>query len=117
MSAAAKRAFFSIMDAWQVDSAVAQTLLGSPGRSTFFKWKKGQGGALTRDQLERISYILGIYKALQVLFPDPKQADAWIRKPNTQFGDTSALERMSAGSITDLHAVRSYLDYVRGGPT
>lgn len=115
VAAAAKRAFFRIVDLWQVDNESARVLLGSPSRSTFFAWKKADGGALPRDVLERISYILGIYKALQILFVDPAQADAWIKRPNAAFHGRSALERMLAGNVVDLHAVRAYLDSVRGG--
>jgi hypothetical protein len=72
---------------------------------------------LSRDTLERISYILGIYKALQILLPDAAAADAWIKKPNsaTPFGGRSALERMLSGNVSDLYAVRQYLDAMRGG--
>ena len=111
----AKRAFFRVMDAWGVGSEDARKLLGSPSRATFFKWKKGDGAALSRDTLERVSYVLGIYKGLQILFPEPAQADAWISKPNQAFAGTSALERMTAGNVADLYAVRAYIDHVRGG--
>lgn len=114
-SSVAKHAFFRVMDLWGITNEDAQVLLGSPGRSTFFAWKKGQGGSLPRDTFERISYVLGIYKALQILFDDPAQADAWVSKANDAFGGRSALERMVAGNISDLHTVRAYLDYVRGG--
>jgi hypothetical protein len=114
-SAAAKKAFFRIMQLWKVTNDDAQTLLGSPSRSTFFSWKKGEGGNLPRDAFERVSYVLGIYKALQLLFTDAAQADAWVSKPNEAFGGRSALARMTAGNVSDLHAVRAYLDYVRGG--
>lgn len=114
-STVAKHAFFRVMELWGVTNEDAQVLLGSPGRSTYFSWKKGQGGALPRDTFERISYVLGIYKALQILFVDPVQADAWVSKANDAFGGRSALDRMVAGNISDLHAVRAYLDYVRGG--
>lgn len=103
------------MECWGVDNDVARTLLGSPGRSTFFSWKKGQGGPLSRDALERVSYVIGIYKGLQILFPVPAQADAWPSKPNEAFGGRSALDRMAAGNVADLHAVRAYVDHVRGG--
>lgn len=114
-STVAKQAFFRVMELWRVNNEDAQVLLGSPGRSTYFSWKKGQGGVLPRDTFERISYVLGIYKALQILFDDPVQADAWISRANDAFGGRSALDRMVAGNISDLHAVRAYLDYVRGG--
>ena len=53
-------------------------LLGSPGRSTFYRWKRDLSGQLPHDVLERISYILGIYKALHLIFGNEQQADAWI---------------------------------------
>ncbi|MCP4601260.1 MAG: DUF2384 domain-containing protein [Proteobacteria bacterium] len=111
----AKRTFFNISRAWGVNDTDARVLLGQPSRATYYNWKKGQGGKLPHDTLERISYIIGIYKALQILFPSPAQADAWVSKPNRHFNDRSALQRMLSGNVADLHAVRSYLDYVRGG--
>lgn len=112
---AAKRAFFRIMDAWGVSDSEALVLLGRPGRSTFYHYKKGEGGRLPQDMLERISYVLGIYKALQLLFVQTAQADAWMRKPNEAFGGRSALDRALGGHVVDLAAVRAYLDAVRGG--
>lgn len=112
--AAAKRAFFRIMDAWGVGDGEARVLLGSPSRSTFYNYKRGEGGALSADTLERISYVLGIYKALQLLFPNPEQADAWMRKPNRAFGDRSALQHALGSKVVDLASVRAYLDTVRG---
>lgn len=111
---AAKRAFFSIMSAWGVSDADARVLLGQPSRATLYAWKKGQGGKLPHDTLERVSYLLGIYKALQLLFPNPTQADAWVRKPNAAFGQHSALDRMLGGRVIDLANVRQYLDHIRG---
>ncbi len=91
------------------------TLLGLSARSTFFKWKK-HGGTLPKDALERISYVLGIYKALQILLPDKAAADAWVKQPNTAgpFGGRPALARMAKG-VGDLYAVRQYLDAQRSG--
>jgi hypothetical protein len=114
-SDAAKRAFFRILERWGIGTDDARVLLGNPSRSTFFSWKSGKGGPLSRDQFERVSYILGIYKCLQVLFTDVRLADAWIKKTNDAFGGRSALDRMLAGNVSDLHAVRAYVDYVRGG--
>ena len=65
------------------------TLLGVTARSTFFKWKKDPNTVLPKDTLERISYILGIYKALQLLLPDEKAADEWVKRPEVKgAGDT-----------------------------
>ncbi len=112
----ALRAFFNITGLWELSAEQERVLLGSPGRSTFFRWKRDLDGALPRDALERISYLLGIYKALQMLFPDPAQADAWVKKPNQAplFGGRSALERMLGGQVADLYVVRQYLDAQRG---
>src|SRR5690242_13166768 len=113
----ALRTFFAIAQAWRLTNEEAMRLLGEPGRSTYFEWKRAGDGRLDRDTLERISYILGIYKALQILLPDPAAADAWVRKPNTAplFGGQSALARMLSGNVADLYVVRQYLDAVRGG--
>lgn len=118
ISAAGLRAFFNIAQAWGLNTDEQMTLLGSPGRSTFFKWKSAPENAdLKRDTLERLSYLLGIYKALQILLPDSSAADAWVKKPNAAplFAGKSALERMLGGNISDLLAVRQYLDARRGG--
>ncbi|MEM7437736.1 MAG: MbcA/ParS/Xre antitoxin family protein [Myxococcota bacterium] len=111
---AVKRGFFRIMEAWGVRDGDAQLLLGKPSRTTYYAWKKGKGGKLGHDTLERVSYVLGIYKALQLLFPNPAQADAWIQKPNEAFGGRSALEHALGGRVVDLARVREYLDFVRG---
>ena len=111
---AVKRGFFRIMEAWGVRDADALVLLGRPSRTTFYAWKKGEGGKLSHDTLERVSYVLGIYKALQLLFSNPDQADAWMKKPNAAFGERSALEHALGGRVVDLAQVRQYLDFVRG---
>jgi hypothetical protein len=112
----ALRAFFALAERWKLRAAEQRTLLGEPPESTYFKWKKQQEGALSRDVIERISYLLGIWKDLQILFPDPAQADAWVRKPNDAplFGGQSALDRMLSGNVADLYVVRQYLDAQRG---
>ena len=117
LSGPALRAFFRIADLWDLSVAEQMTLLGVSARSTYFKWKKAQDGALSRDTLERISYTLGIYKALQILLPDEDAADRWVRKPNRArtFGGKSALDRMLSGQVADLFVVRQYLDAERGG--
>ncbi len=116
LSAPALRSFFRLAQAWKLRIADQRRLLGDPPESTFYKWKRQQGGALGRDTLERISYLLGIFKALQILFPDQAQADAWLHKHNAAplFGGHSALERMLSGNVADLFVVRQYRDAQRG---
>ena len=118
LSGPAIRAFAEIARAWHLSIDDQLTLLGSPARSTLFGWKKDSDRAsLPKDTLERISYVLGIYRALQILLPKPEAADTWIKKPNTAspFGGRSALDRMLSGNVIDLYAVRQYLDAERGG--
>lgn len=112
----ALRAFFALAEAWKLSVAEQRTLLGEPPQSTFYKWKRHREGTLGRDTLERISYLLGIWKDLQILLPDPAQADTWVRAPNDAipFGGTSALDRMLSGNVADLFVVRQYLDAQRG---
>lgn len=110
------RAFTRIAELWHLSVAEQLTLLGLSSRSTFFKWRKEPQVRLPRDTLERISYLLGIYKALQLLLPDTRAADEWVRRPNDAvvFGGKSALERMLSGNVADLYIVRQYLDAQRG---
>lgn len=116
LSSTALTAFFNITAAWELSADDERVLLGSPPRSTFFKWKSECNAKLGADTLERISYIMGIYKALHILLPTPEGADAWPSKPNTAgpFGGKSALERMRGGRVMDLADVRRYLDAERG---
>jgi Protein of unknown function (DUF2384) len=111
------RAFFAIAEKWQLSPEEAMALLGHPGRSTYYTWKNGDVAHVARsfDLASRISYVLGIFKALELLYQRPELADKWARKPNLAFGGQSALERMSGGQMVDLAAVRDYLDSVRGG--
>lgn len=111
------RTFNRIAELWELSPEEQMTLLGIPSRSTFYKWRHDPPARLAPDLLERLSYIFGIYKDLQVLLPDPTAADAWVRKPNAAplFGGRSALERMLSGRVADLYVVRQYLDAERGG--
>jgi hypothetical protein len=110
------RAFFGLAQRWNLRVGEQRTLLGDPAESTFYKWKRERDGTPARDVVERISYLLGIYKDLAILFPDPVQAESWVRRPNTApvFGGQSALDRMLSGNVSDLFVVRQYLDAQRG---
>lgn len=116
-SKAALGAFFRIAELWDLSVEQQMKLLGLSAPSTFYHWRKSPPNALPHDTMERVSYILGIYKALQILFPDPSIADGWIRKANQAliFRGGSALERMLSGNVADLFVVRQYLDAQRGG--
>ena len=117
LSGPALRTFFRIAELWSLSVEEQMTLLGLSARSTYFKWKKDPNVVLPKDTLERISYVLGIYKALQILLPDEKAADEWVKRPHaaTPFSGKSALDRMMSGQVVDLYLVRQYLDAERGG--
>jgi Protein of unknown function (DUF2384) len=110
------RAFFTITEGWGVTAKGQRILLGSVAESTFHNWKSGKHGALSYDQLERISLILGIHKALTLLFAEDGNGKTWLHQPNDErvFGGKSPLDRMQAGSIDDIYRVRRYLDAWRG---
>lgn len=117
LSAPALRTFFRIAELWQLSVQEQMVLLGLSARSTYFKWKKSHNTTLPKDTLERISYIVGVYKALQVLLPDEEAADRWIKQPNSSplFAGRSALDRMMSGRVADLYLVRQHLDTERDG--
>ena len=110
------RAFANIAERWGLTVAEQLKLLGIASRSTYFKWRREHAPRLPQDTLERLSYLLGIYKALQILLPDASAADELVRKPNSAapFGGRSALDRMLSGQVADLYVVREYLDAQRG---
>jgi uncharacterized protein (DUF2384 family) len=106
--------FFNIMNAWHVRPNEQMVLLGMPAETTFYEWKKGQASNLSVDTLERISYIIRIYKALGILFPSREQADAWPQRPNKNFNDEPALKFMLKGSVIHLSGMCRYLDLQLG---
>ena len=107
-------AFLRMADLWSLSTDQQITLLGSPARSTFFKWKK-EGGILPVDTLERISHLLSIHKCLTILFPDPDRADSWVHHENRYWHGQSAMDLMQSGRMADIILVRRYLDAQRGG--
>lgn len=113
----AAKTFFNIAAAWKMDVAEQQAALGGISKQTIYNWRAHPERArLTNDQLDRVSYLLGIYKALHIIFTRPEQADSWMRKPNAAppFGGKSAADLLSSSRMEDLIRVRRYLDGVRG---
>jgi len=114
---AALQAFFNLSLQWGFSVKEERTLLGLPPESTFYKWKAEKtANRLSHDTLERISYLLGIFKALNILLPSARAANEWLRKPNSAnlFHGKSALTCMLAGNVIDLVNVRRFLDAQRG---
>lgn len=116
MSPAAVKLFMRLSNLWRLAVDQRRALLGDISRPTYHNWQRGKVGTLSRDQLERISLVLGIYKGLKLLFADEASATRWLTSPNRDlpFGGQSPLERALKGSIDDLYVVRRYIDAWRG---
>lgn len=110
------RTVFRIAAQWGLDNDQLSVLLGQPSRSSFFRWKAGHTAQASQDLLERLSYILGIYKSLHTLFSHDDVADGWVNQPNDNplFAGRPPLQRMLAGKVSDLYVVREHLDAARG---
>ena len=112
--AAAFRAVLNLFRLWSVTDENAAILLDLPIRS-YRRWKAGEIGRIDRDAKARLSNLMGIHKALRIIFREPQRGYAWIQAPNAAFGGRTALEVMLGGELTDLMRVRRYLDSERGG--
>ncbi len=112
--AAMFRAGVNLFGRWQLTDSQAAILLDLPPR-TFARWKAGSIGRLGRDQKARLSNLMGIHKALRIIFGEPARAYDWVQRPNAAFGGRTALQIMLGGELTDLMRVRRYLDAERGG--
>lgn len=107
------RAVLNLFRLWGVTDAEAAVLLDLPLR-TYARWKSSGPGRISRDGRARLSNLIGVHKALRILFKEPSRGYAWIRKPNSGFGDRSAIDIMLGGELTDLMRVRRMLDAERG---
>lgn len=113
-AAAMFRAAMNLFRHWGVTDDQASILLDVPAR-TLARWKAaGSPGRLGRDGKARLSNLMGIHKALRIVFREAERGYAWIAAPNAAFGGRSALAVMLGGELTDLMRVRRYLDAERG---
>jgi uncharacterized protein (DUF2384 family) len=112
-AAAMFRAVLNLFRLWQVTDAQAAILLDLPLRS-YRRWKSGEIGRLGRDGKARLSNLMGIHKALRILFTERERGYRWIKAPNGAFDGRSALDIMLGGELTDVMRVRRYLDAERG---
>lgn len=116
LSGSALRAFFSIADRWKLRDEDARELLGGLSSSAWYEWKKRPDRLLDVDRITRISYLIGIYKALHILYGD-ELADEWPSLPNSNaiFAGTTPLAYMLSGGLLAMQTVRRLLDARRGG--
>lgn len=108
------RAVMNLFERWDLSDGEAAVLLGGVTTKSVQRWRQGQPARISRDQADRMSNLLGIHKALRILFKSTTRGYEWIRRPNDAFGGKSALDVMLGGGLTDLMRVRHYLDAVRG---
>lgn len=117
MDAAAMRTYPNIAKAWGLKEHDAARLLGVAD-STYRRWKgHPERALLDASQRERMSLILGIYKALHILLPRPDVANGWLHRENNNptFAGHKPIERLLGGQVSDLFIVRQHLDAARGG--
>ena len=113
-AAALFRAAVNLFRLWGVTDEQAAVLLDLPLRS-YRRWKAGDIGRIDRDGRARLSNLMGIHRALRVIFREAQRGYAWISTANDAFGGRSALDVMLEGEMTSLMRVRRYLDAERGG--
>lgn len=115
LSPAAIAAFFKLIDAWQVRDEAARQLLGGVSNGVYYQMKRGQNKTLDQDKLTRISLLIGIFKALNILY-SRKLADAWVSLSNSNpmFEGEPPLTYMVQGGVPALVRVRQLLDARRG---
>ncbi len=106
----------NLVERFRFKEEEGRVLMGEMPRSTYFKGLNVHEGKLNRDQMERISYLLGIYKALRILFTDSHQALTWIERENKlpPFNGMTPKQFMLEGSLIRLADVRRFLDFWRG---
>lgn len=108
------RAALNLFARWNVTDEQAAVLTDMPVR-TYRRWKAEGPGRISRDGLARLSNLMGIHKALRIIFHEPQRGYDWIKGCNAAFGGASALQVMLGGELTDIMRVRRYLDAERGG--
>lgn len=108
------RATVNLFKAWGLSDAEACTLLGGLSPRTWARWKDGGFGRIDRDLRMRMAHLMGIHKGPRYLFKEPARGYQWIRKPNAAFDGRSALDMMLRGEMSDLAAMRDWIDAERG---
>lgn len=116
LSAPGLKAFFNTMTRWAIRDEDARSLLGGVSNGPFYELKRDPDRLLDTDRLTRISYLIGIFKALNVLHGQ-KLADEWVQLPNANpiFGGQTPLHYMISGGLPALQIVRRLLDARRAG--
>jgi hypothetical protein len=115
LSGPALRAFFNVMARWEVRDEDARLLLGGVSNGPYYEMKRDPDRLLDADRLTRVSLLVGIFKALGVLYGDAL-GDRWVHLPNTNriFAGATPLAYMCRGGLPAMQVVRRLLDARRG---
>jgi uncharacterized protein (DUF2384 family) len=116
LSRAAIQGVLKIAEKWNLKNEDAMALLGGISNGKYYELKKTQKGVLTQDELTRVSLLIGIFKALNILFQE-KLANQWVsrRNSNPMFNNAPPLACMIETGIPGMIAVRRLLDSHLGG--
>jgi hypothetical protein len=117
LSGSALIGFFKMMEIWKVRDEDARTLLGGISNGPFYELKKNpKGKVLDVDRMFRVSYLLGIFKAINILHGQ-ELADDWVQLPNSNamFGGKTPLRYMIDGGLPAMQNVRRLLDARHSG--
>jgi uncharacterized protein (DUF2384 family) len=118
LSAAGLKALFNIAEHWQIRDEDVRELLGGISSGSYYALKQNPRAAkpLDQDRLRRISYLIGIFKALNILYSQ-RLADQWIQLPNSNriFAGLTPLDYILRGGPPAMDIVRRLLDARRGG--
>jgi hypothetical protein len=112
---AMQRAVIALFAKWNVSDVDAAVILGGLAAKTFRRWKDGDYGRVNRDLADRMSNLLGIHKALRIIFSEPAGGYEWVQAENKAFSGKSALAILKQGGMEDIIRIRRYLDSLRGG--
>ncbi len=116
LSGPALKAFFNIMARWKVRDEDARALLGGVTNGPFYDMKRDPERLVETDRLTRISYLIGMFKALHILHA-PRLADEWVHllNRNVIFAGQTPLAYMMRGGLPAMQTVRRLLDARRSG--
>jgi hypothetical protein len=116
LSPAGLKAFFRIMALWRVRDEDARALLGGVTNGPYYEMKRQPDRVVDTDRLTRISYLIGIFKALRILHSE-RLADEWVQLPNQNpiFAGEAPLAYMVRGGLPAIQTVRRLVDARRAG--
>ena len=116
LSPPAISAFFAIVDKWNLRNEDAMALFGGASHGRYYELKKNRKGLLSQDELTRVSLLIGIFKALNILFSQ-RLANQWTSRPNTNpmFNNAPPMDLLVRGGVPGMIGVRRLLDARRGG--